>query len=72
LGKRIAAEEYDDPTFAVDLLSKDVRLAVGMAREAGAASLMTGVTQQMNEMAQSRGLGRKDTSVMWNIWRDLP
>jgi len=72
LGKRIAADEYDNPTFQVDLLSKDVTLAVQMARQAGAAPVITDITQKMNERAQSSGLGNRDTSEMWKLWRELP
>jgi 3-hydroxyisobutyrate dehydrogenase len=71
LGKRIATGNYEDPTFQVDLLSKDVGLAIEMAQQAKATPLLAKVTQQMNELAQSRGFGRKDTSEMWKVWRDL-
>jgi 3-hydroxyisobutyrate dehydrogenase len=72
LGKRIAADEYDNPTFQVDLLSKDVNLAVQMARQAKAAPLLAEFTQKMNERAQTNGFGKNDTSVMWKLWRELP
>ena len=72
LGARIAAEDYDNPTFSIDLLCKDLRLAVGMARQAGAAPLMAYSVQFLNELAQARGLGRQDTAIMWKavkmIW----
>lgn len=71
LGKRIAADDYDNPTFQVDLLSKDVTLAIQMARQAKAVPVLAEVTQKMNERAQSNGLGKKDTSVMWQMWRAL-
>jgi 3-hydroxyisobutyrate dehydrogenase len=70
LGQRVAEGNYEDPTFHVDLLSKDVSLAISMARAAGAAVRVTALTQEMNELAQSRGLGRKDTSVMWQLFRN--
>jgi 3-hydroxyisobutyrate dehydrogenase len=72
LGKRIATDDYDDPTFQVDLLSKDVALAIEMAREARTAPPLTESTQRMNTLAQSRGLGKSDTSEMWRVWLDLP
>ncbi len=71
LGKRISAADYENPTFQVDLLSKDVTLAVQMARQAGASPILTEATQKMNEQAQFNGLGTKDTAVMWQIWQKL-
>lgn len=41
-------------------------------RQAGAAPVITEVTQKMNERAQSSGLGNRDTSEMWKLWRELP
>jgi 3-hydroxyisobutyrate dehydrogenase len=70
LGQRIADGRYEDPTFQVDLLFKDVSLAMGMARAAGAAVPLTALTQEMNDMARSRGLGKKDTSATWQVLRD--
>jgi 3-hydroxyisobutyrate dehydrogenase len=70
LGQRITDGRYEDPTFQVDLLFKDVSLAMGMARAAGAAVPLTALTQEMNEMARSSGLGKKDTSAMWQVFRD--
>ncbi len=72
LGKRIVEEDYDNPTFSVDLLVKDISLAVGMARESDSISLLGQTITWMNEIAQIQGYGRKDTAVMWkcllNIW----
>jgi 3-hydroxyisobutyrate dehydrogenase-like beta-hydroxyacid dehydrogenase len=72
LGKRIVEEDYDDPTFSVDLLVKDISLAVGMARKSDSISLLGQTITWMNELARIQGYGRKDTAVMWkcllNIW----
>lgn len=65
LGKNIAADSYDQPTFSVDLLCKDVRLAIEMAKAHGAPPPLAGVIQFLNEAAQAQGLGAQDTSVMW-------
>ena len=35
LGGRVAAGNYADPTFTVDLLIKDVKLGVQMAKQGG-------------------------------------
>lgn len=69
LGKRIVAENYDPPTFSVDLLIKDVRLAIEMAQENGAPPLLARTTQYLNEIARAQGFGGKDTSI---IWKALP
>jgi 3-hydroxyisobutyrate dehydrogenase len=65
LGRNIAADSYDQPTFSVDLLCKDVRLAIEMAKAHGAPPPMAGVIQFLNETAQAQGFGAQDTSVMW-------
>jgi 3-hydroxyisobutyrate dehydrogenase/2-hydroxy-3-oxopropionate reductase len=72
LGQKIVAEDFEDPTFSVDLLCKDVRLAVEMAQEAKAPPLLARTIQFVNEMAQSQGFGASDTAIMWKsfsrIW----
>jgi 3-hydroxyisobutyrate dehydrogenase-like beta-hydroxyacid dehydrogenase len=65
LGKNIAADSYDQPTFSVDLLCKDVRLAIEMATAHGAPPPLAGTIQFLNETAQAQGFGAQDTSVMW-------
>ncbi|MEW6263217.1 MAG: NAD(P)-dependent oxidoreductase [Thermodesulfobacteriota bacterium] len=69
LGRNIAAENYDRPTFSVNLLAKDVRLAVEMARQNKAPLLLAATVQFLNELAQVQGFGAQDTSVMWKMWR---
>ncbi len=71
LGKTIINENYDDPTFSVDLLCKDVGLAIEMAKTHHAPPLLTGVIQFMNEAARAQGLGAKDTAVMWKACRSF-
>jgi 3-hydroxyisobutyrate dehydrogenase len=65
LGARIGEDRYENPTFTVDLLVKDVHLAARMAAEHGAPLLLTRTVEYINEMAQARGLGSQDTAVMW-------
>lgn len=71
LGKKIVAEDYDNPTFSVDLLCKDLRLALEMAQENGAPPLLARTIQFINEMAQLQGFGQKDTSVMWKTFKPI-
>lgn len=68
LGRRISAEDYSDPTFTVDLLVKDVRLAAQMAGESGAPPILARTVELINEMAQAQGLGNRDTAIMWKSY----
>ncbi len=68
LGKHIVAEDYDDPAFTVDLLNKDIRLAVEMAKAYDAPPLLSRTVEHINEMARAQGYGSKDTSVMWKCF----
>lgn len=74
LGGRIAAENYDSPTFTVNLLIKDVHLAVEMATAGDAPPLLGRTVELINEIARAQGLGDSDTSIMWKcirkIWED--
>ena len=71
LGQKIVAEDFEDPTFSVDLLCKDVRLAVEMAQEAKAPPLLARTIQFVNEMAQSQGFGASDTAIMWKSFSKI-
>jgi 3-hydroxyisobutyrate dehydrogenase len=71
LGRRISVEDYSDPTFTVDLLVKDVRLAAEMARENGSPPILARSVELINEMAQAQGLGSSDTAIMWKSYRRL-
>jgi len=71
LGNRIATDDYENPVFSVDLLAKDIRLAVQMAKENGTAPLLSRLVEFLNEMAQMHGYGSKDTSVMWEVYKNM-
>lgn len=71
LGKHIVAEDYDDPAFTVDLLNKDIRLAVQMAKAHNAPPLLSRTVEHINEMARAQGFGGKDTSVMWKCFHAM-
>lgn len=68
LGRRISVDDYSDPTFTVDLLVKDVSLAVEMARKNGLPPILARCVELINEMAQAQGLGGSDTSIMWKSY----
>jgi 3-hydroxyisobutyrate dehydrogenase/2-hydroxy-3-oxopropionate reductase len=69
LGRNIVDENYHRPTFSIDLLCKDVVLAVRMASENGAPPILGQLIQTINEMARVQGFGSKDTSVMWQAYK---
>lgn len=69
LGARIAEDNYSDATFTVDLLVKDVHLAVEMARDGAAPPLLARSVEFLNEAARAQGLGKLDTSAMWQCYR---
>ena len=71
LGARIAADDYDNPTFSIDLLVKDVHLAAEMARSHGAPPLVARTVEFLNEAAQAQGLGKLDTAALWKCYRGL-
>lgn len=71
LGKRVAEGNYEDPTFTVDLLVKDIKLAVQMAKENNAPPLLARTIEFINEVSQVQGLGNKDTSIMWTSYRGI-
>ena len=71
LGKRVADENYEDPTFTVDLLVKDIKLAVQMAKENNAPPLLARTIEYINEVSQVQGMGNKDTSIMWTSYRGI-
>lgn len=71
LGKRVADGNYDDPTFTVDLLIKDIKLAVQMAKDGNAPPLLARTVEFVNEVSQAQGLGNRDTSIMWTSYRRI-
>jgi 3-hydroxyisobutyrate dehydrogenase/2-hydroxy-3-oxopropionate reductase len=71
LGKRVAEGNYEEPTFTVDLLAKDIKLAVQMAKENNAPPLLARTIEFINEVSQVQGLGKKDTSIMWTSYRGI-
>ncbi|MCC6197438.1 MAG: NAD(P)-dependent oxidoreductase [Burkholderiales bacterium] len=71
LGARIAAGDYDRPTFSIDLLAKDVRLAADMAKAHGAPPIVARGVELLNEAARAQGLGKLDTAAMWKVYAGI-
>ncbi len=68
--RRIVSEEYDNPTFTVELLCKDADLGIQMAKEAGVTPLIAGFVQMINENAKGKGLGKQDTSSISKVFQE--
>ena len=55
----------------MDLLVKDIRLAVQMAKENKAPPPLGRAIELINEISQAQGFGSKDTSIMWQSFRRI-
>ena len=53
----------------MDLLIKDTKLALQMAKDADAPSVIAGTVQLYNEIAHADGLGNQDTSALYKVFR---
>lgn len=69
LAPKIVAEDYS-PTFSVDLLTKDNRLAVEMAQGAGIRLDVAEAVLALDRAAQTAGLGALDTSAMVQLFAE--
>lgn len=68
--RRIVSEEYDNPTFTVELLCKDAALGIQMTKDAGVTPLIAGFVQIINENAKGKGLAKKDTSAITKVFEE--
>lgn len=68
VGKSIVTDGYDTPAFTVDLLIKDAKLGLQMAKDADAPSVIAGTVQLYNEIAHAQGLGMQDTSALYKVF----
>ncbi len=60
-----------DPGFTVDLMYKDLGLAMTLAKEQGVPLLMGTLTHQMYVYLKSSGLEKRDFSVITKMFEDL-
>jgi len=70
VAKKIVENNFT-PIFSVDLLCKDNGLAVEMAKKSGAPPIIASSVQVLNEIAQAKGLGNKDTAALVKVYEDL-
>ncbi len=68
VGKCIVNDSFETPSFTVDLLSKDTKLAMKMASEAKAPSIIAATAQMYNEIASSQGMGGEDTAALYKTF----
>ena len=69
VGGNIVRDDFDHPAFTMDLLIKDTKLALQMAKDADAPSVIAGTVQMYNEIAHADGLGAQDTSALYKVFR---
>ena len=69
VGGNIVRDDFTHPAFTMDLLIKDTKLALQMAKDADAPSVIAGTVQMYNEIAHADGLGAQDTSALYKVFR---
>ena len=60
-----------EPGFTVDLMYKDLGLAMNLAKEQGVPLLLGTMAHQMYLLMTSSGLGKKDFSIITKMFEDL-
>ncbi len=63
-----------DPGFMIDLMHKDMQLAVDLAKDLSMPLLNGTLAQQFFQIARAEGLGRKDISAVFQVfekWTDV-
>jgi 3-hydroxyisobutyrate dehydrogenase-like beta-hydroxyacid dehydrogenase len=68
VGKSIVNDGFETPAFTVDLLIKDAKLGLQMAKDADAPCVIAGNVQLYNEIAHAEGLGTQDTSALYKVF----
>lgn len=70
LGPKILEEDFS-PTFTVDLLHKDNKLALDMVEEAQASVIVGNAVATLNGLARAAGHQNEDTSAMVKVYENL-
>ena len=70
VGAKIVDRDFA-PVFPINLLCKDNRLAIAMAKSFGAPPILASTVQVLNELASARGLGAEDTSALVKLYETL-
>lgn len=70
LGLKMLNRDFT-PLFTVDLLYKDMALALATAYEAGMRMPATAANQVVNEIARLKGFGQEDTSAIVKVYEEM-
>ena len=70
VGKKIVKEDFE-PIFSIELLCKDNGLGIEMAKKYGAFPLISSYVQMLNEIANIKGLGNKDTAALIKVYEEF-
>ena len=70
VGSKILKGDFS-PVFSIDLMWKDLDVALAMAREAGVPVIVTRNAQIINEQARSKGFGKMDTSAVVTVLEEM-
>ena len=68
---KILERAIERPVFALDLQYKDVRLALELASDVGAALPVSAVVQQLRGAVRAKGRGRWDSSAIVTVFEEL-
>ena len=71
LSKTVLCDNYDEPSFSLDLMKKDVGLYMDTARAMKIPSLMSSVAFQIYTAGQSGGKGRKDHTAVVQVIEEM-
>jgi 3-hydroxyisobutyrate dehydrogenase len=58
------------PVFTLDLMKKDLKLAVEMCKAGGATLYLAPALQTVTDLATAAGLGHKDSAALVELYRD--
>lgn len=70
LAGKIVRDEFD-PVFSVDLLAKDLRLALKMYEDHGVPAVMGRTVQMVVDMALAQGYGPRDSAALVRVFENL-
>ena len=63
---------HSEPVFTVDLLRKDLKLAVEMCEAGDAPLLLARTLQAVTDLAHAKGLGGEDSAALVKVYSDEP
>lgn len=68
IAPKMIASDFE-PAFALELLAKDNKLAIDLARSVGAPTHLAEIIDQVNTEAMERGLADRDTGAVQELYR---